>query len=80
MLSSDPLRLACDGKEIRCHFERPEAFLKRDANLRNKIYRIVDRANCRSSNVIVGGNSDEMQMKSCNISEFSNAISRIIPI
>lgn len=73
MLPSEPIKLACDGKEIRCHFERPEAFLKRDSNLRNKIYRIVDRANCRSSNIIVGGKYQLIQMKSCSISGFFSA-------
>ena len=55
MLNTEPLQLICDNRKLHCHFKRPDNFLKRDANLRNKIYKIFDLENCRPSNIHVGG-------------------------
>lgn len=41
MIGADPLKLTSDGKEVHCHFERPEQFLKGDH--KDKIYTIIDR-------------------------------------
>ena len=73
-METEPILLACGEKELHCTFERPEVFLKPEASLSNKIYRILDASNCSPNNVIVGGNSSFIQMKSCNTSEYFYAI------
>lgn len=55
MIGAGPLKLVSDGKEVHCHFERPEQFLRREGDQKNKIYRIINEENCRPSNILMAG-------------------------
>lgn len=59
MIGAGPLKLVSDGKEVHCHFERPEQFLRREGDQKNKIYRIINEENCRPSNILMA--DDVMQ-------------------
>ena len=52
-ISSEPLILKSGDKQLHCTFERPEHFLKRDADLRQKIYKVFEIDNCRPSNICI---------------------------
>jgi len=52
---SEPLILRSGERQLHCTFERPEQFLKRDAELRNKIYKVFELDNCKPSNIYIKG-------------------------
>jgi hypothetical protein len=75
-MKSDPVilrSLSSRDSEVKCTFERPYVFLNDPNSGRGKKYKIVDFADCKSSQIIIRGTHPLRQMKCCNISESSSA-------
>lgn len=80
-MKSDPIILkALNSKdtEVKCTFLRPYAFLNDSTATRGKPYKIVNKLDSKSSQIVVRGIWGFMQMRPCNISVYSYAIWLII--
>lgn len=76
-MKSDPIilkSLNSKDMEVKCTFLRPYAFLNDSTATRGKPYKIVNKLDSKSSQIVVRGIWVFIQMRLCNISECSYAI------
>ena len=70
--------LTAQGAQIKCTFERPYVFLNDSTAARRKSYKIVNKLDSKSSQIVLRGIQCLIQIKLCSTLLFSYAISLII--